>query len=216
MNRAFVLALFTFAVSLSLLAGCVPVLIAGAAGGAAMVATDRRSAGAQVDDESIELKITTQASSEFGERIHLNVTSYNGIVLLTGEVPDQAALTSVGNLAKNTEKVRVVHNEMVVGPNSDFSARSNDTIITGKVKAAFVDTSDLQVNSIKVVTERGVVFLMGRVTEREATRAAEVARSVGGVQKVVRVFEIITPAELAAIQSAMSPAAPASAASAAK
>ena len=177
------------AVSLALLAGCVPVLIAGAAGGAAMVATDRRSAGAQVDDESIELKITTQAGSEFGERIHLNVTSYNGIVLLTGEVPDQAALTSVGNLAKNVEKVRIVHNEMVVGPNSDFSARSNDTYITSKVKTRMLEANKFPPNVVKVVTERSVVYLMGIVSKEEGDAAAEIAATTAGVARVVKFFQ---------------------------
>jgi len=189
MNRALVLAGFTLAVSLSLLAGCVPVLIAGAAGGAAMVATDRRSAGAQVDDESIELKIATQASSQFGERIHLNVTSYNGIVLLTGEVPDQAALASVGSLAKNTEKVRSVHNEMVVGPNSDFSARSNDTYITSKVKTRMLEANKFPPNVVKVVTERSVVYLMGIVSKEEGDAAAEIAATTAGVARVVKFFQ---------------------------
>jgi osmotically-inducible protein OsmY len=189
MNRALVLAVFTFAVALSLLAGCVPVLIAGAAGGAAMVATDRRSAGAQVDDESIELKIATQASSEFGERIHMNATSYNGIVLLTGEVPDQAALTSVGNLAKNTEKVRGVHNEMVVGPNSDFSARSNDTYITSKVKTRMLEANKFPPNVVKVVTERSVVYLMGIDSKEEGDAAAEIAATTAGVARVVKFFQ---------------------------
>ena len=177
------------AVALTLISGCVPVLIAGAAGGAAMVATDRRSAGAQVDDESIELKIITQAGSEFGERIHLNVTSYNGIVLLTGEVPDQAALTSVGNLAKNTEKVRVVHNEMVVGPNSDFSARSNDTYITSKVKTRMLEANKFPPNVVKVVTERSVVYLMGIVSKEEGDAAAEIAATTAGVARVVKFFQ---------------------------
>ena len=189
MNRALLAALSVLAVSLCLLSGCVPVLIAGAAGGAAMVATDRRSAGAQVDDESIELKITTQASSEFGERIHLNVTSYNGIVLLTGEVPDQAALASVGNLAKNTEKVRVVHNEMVIGPNSDFSARSNDTYITSKVKTRMIEANKFPPNVVKVVTERGVVYLMGIVSKEEGDAAAEIAATTAGVARVVKFFQ---------------------------
>ena len=177
------------AVALTLISGCVPVLIAGAAGGAAMVATDRRSAGAQVDDESIELKIITQAGSEFGERIHLNVTSYNGIVLLTGEVPDQAALTSIGNLAKNTEKVRVVHNEMVVGPNSDFSARSNDTYITSKVKTRMLEANKFPPNVVKVVTERSVVYLMGIVSKEEGDAAAEIAATTAGVARVVKFFQ---------------------------
>ena len=189
MTRALVSAVFAAAVSLCLLAGCVPVLIAGAAGGAAMVATDRRSAGAQVDDESIELKIATQASSQFGERIHLNVTSYNGIVLLTGEVPDQAALASVGSLAKNTEKVRSVHNEMVVGPNSDFSARSNDTYITSKVKTRMLEANKFPPNVVKVVTERSVVYLMGIVSKEEGDAAAEIAATTAGVARVVKFFQ---------------------------
>jgi len=189
MTRALVSAVFVAAVSLCLLAGCVPVLIAGAAGGAAMVATDRRSAGAQVDDESIELKITTQASSEFGERIHLNVTSFNGVVLLTGEVPDQAALASVGNLAKNTEKVRVVHNEMVIGPNSDFSARSNDTYITSKVKTRMLEANKFPPNAVKVVTERSVVYLLGIDSKEEGDAAAEIAATTAGVARVVKFFQ---------------------------
>jgi osmotically-inducible protein OsmY len=184
-----ILPVVALAVSLAVLAGCVPVLIAGAAGGAAMVATDRRSAGAQVDDESIELKIATQANSEFGERIHLNVTSYNGIVLLTGEVPDQAALASIGNLAKNTEKVRVVHNEMVVGPNADFSARSNDTYITSKVKTRMLEANKFPPNVVKVVTERSVVYLMGIVSKEEGDAAAEIAATTAGVARVVKFFQ---------------------------
>ena len=191
MNRALMLGV-SLLTALGVLAGCVPVLIAGAAGGAAMVATDRRSAGAQVDDESIELKIATQASSEFGERIHLNVTSYNGIVLLTGEVPDQATLASVGNLAKNTEKVRVVHNEMVVGPNSDFSARSNDTYITSKVKTRMLEANKFPPNVVKVVTERSVVYLMGIDSKEEGDAAAEIAATTAGVVRVVKFFQYPT------------------------
>jgi len=192
MNRALMLGV-SLLTALGVLAGCVPVLIAGAAGGAAMVATDRRSAGAQVDDESIELKIATQASSEFGERIHLNVTSYNGIVLLTGEVPDQATLASVGNLAKNTEKVRVVHNEMVVGPNSDFSARSNDTYITSKVKTRMLEANKFPPNVVKVVTERSVVYLMGIDSKEEGDAAAEIAATTAGVVRVVKFFQYTNP-----------------------
>jgi osmotically-inducible protein OsmY len=189
MNRTLVLAISTLAVSLTLLAGCVPVLVAGAAGGAAMVATDRRSAGAQVDDESIELKMNTQATSEFGERIHFNVTSYNGVVLLTGEVPDQDLLTKVGNLAKNIEKVRVVHNEMVVGPLSDFSARSNDSYITSKVKTRMLEANRFPPNAVKVVTERSVVYLMGIVSKEEGDAAAEIAATTAGVARVVKFFQ---------------------------
>jgi len=181
--------LVALALSLCVLAGCVPVMVAGAVGGAAMVATDRRSAGAQVDDESIELKITTRASSEFGDRIHLNVTSYNGFVLLTGEVPDQGTWASVGNVAKTTEKVRGVHNEMVIGPNSDLQARSNDTYITSKVKTRMIEANKFPPNVVKVVTERGVVYLMGIVSKQEGNDAAEVAATTAGVVRVVKFFQ---------------------------
>ncbi|MFO1316403.1 MAG: BON domain-containing protein [Burkholderiales bacterium] len=174
---------------LASLAGCVPAVIAVGAGGAAMVATDRRTAGAQVDDESIELKIVTRANELYGDRIHLNVTSFNGVVLLTGEVPDQGAWASLGNLAKTTEKVRVVHNELVVGPLSDLGSRSNDTYVTSKVKTRMLEASKFPPNAVKVVTERGVVYLMGIVSRAEGTAAGEIAATTEGVQRVVKVFE---------------------------
>jgi len=186
------LRLAALAVSLSLLAGCVPVMVAGAAGSAAMIATDRRSAGAQLDDETIELKLATQANSEFGNRIHLNATSYNGFVLLTGEVPDQEVLTSVGNLAKNIEKVRGVHNELVIGLLSDFSSRSNDTYITSKVKTRMIEANKFPPNVVKVVTERQVVYLMGIVSKAEGDAAAEIAATTSGVVRVVKFFQYPT------------------------
>ena len=170
-------------------AGCVPVMIAGAAGGAAMVATDRRTAGAQVDDEAIELKIVTRANELYGDRIHLNVTRFNGVVLLTGEAPDQGAWASLGNLAKGTEKVRVVHNELVVAPPSELGSRSNDAFITSKVKARMLEAAKFPPNAVKVVTERGVVYLMGIVSRAEGQAAGEVAATTEGVQRVVKVFE---------------------------
>src|SRR4029078_8943175 len=123
------------------LTGCVPAVIAVGAGGTALVASDRRTTGTQVDDEGIELKIVQNANAQYGDRIHLNVTSYNGIVLLTGEVPDQGVWASVGNLAKTTEKVRVVQNELVVAPNTDMSQRTNDTYITSKVKTRMIEAN---------------------------------------------------------------------------
>ena len=191
MNRVLMLGV-SLLTALGVLAGCVPVLIAGAAGGAAMVATDRRSAGAQVDDESIELKIATQASSQFGERIHLNVTSYNGVVLLTGEVPDQGMWASVGNMVKNTEKVQGVHNELVVAPLSDYSSRSNDTYITSKVKTRMIEANKFPPNVVKVVTERQVVYLMGIVSKAEGDAAAEIAATTAGVVRVVKFFQYPT------------------------
>jgi osmotically-inducible protein OsmY len=189
MNRLLVSGLLALAISLCALAGCVPVMVAGAVGGAAMVVADRRSAGAQLDDESIELKVTTRTTSEFGNRIHLNVTSYNGYVLLTGEVPDHGVWASVGNLVKNTEKVRGVHNEMVIGLLSDFSARSNDTYITSKVKSRMIEANKFPPNVVKVVTERGVVYLMGIVSKEEGDAAAEIAATTAGVVRVVKFFQ---------------------------
>jgi osmotically-inducible protein OsmY len=173
---------------LATLTGCAAVVVAGA-GGAALVATDRRTTGTQVDDEGIELKASEQANKLYGDRIHLNVTSYDGVVLLTGEVPDQGAWASVGNIAKNTEKVRVVHNELVVGTPTSLQARSNDTYITSKVKARMVEANKFPPNAVKVVTERSVVYLMGIVSKQEGDAAGDVASTTEGVARVVKVFE---------------------------
>ncbi|HQR10819.1 MAG TPA: BON domain-containing protein [Casimicrobiaceae bacterium] len=192
MNRAVFLWAGALAVALAGLAGCVPVMVAGAVGGTAMVATDRRSAGAQVDDEAIELKLSSKIGTDYETRAHVNVTSFNGVVLITGEVPDQEALTFIGNLAKGTEKVRVVHNELVVGPNSDLSSRSNDTYITGKVKSRMIEANKFPPNAVKVVTERGVVYLMGLVSKEEGDAAAEIAATTSGVVRVVKFFQYPT------------------------
>jgi osmotically-inducible protein OsmY len=173
----------------TLLTGCVPAVIAVGAGGTALVATDRRTTGTQVDDEGIELKIAQGANAQYGDRIHLNVTSYNGIVLLTGEVPDQGAWASLGNLAKTTEKVRAVQNELVVAPIAPMSARTNDTYITSKVKTRMIEANKFPPNAVKVVTERGVVYLMGIVTRPEGDAAGEVAATTTDVVRVVKVFE---------------------------
>jgi osmotically-inducible protein OsmY len=189
MSRESAILAATLVIALAALAGCVPVIVAGAAGGAAMVATDRRTTGTQVDDEAIELKVAEQARSQFGDRIHLNVTSYNGVVLLTGEVPDQGTWASVGGIAKNTEKVRVVNNELVVAPNTDLSARSNDTYITSKVKSRMIEANRFPPNAVKVVTERGVVYLMGIVSMEEGNAAGETAATTSGVVRVVKFFQ---------------------------
>src|SRR5260221_5238344 len=171
------------------LTGCVPAVIAVGAGGTALVATDRRTTGTQVDDEGIELKLAQRANAQYGDRIHLNVTSYNGVVLLTGEVPDQGVWASLGNLAKTTEKVRVVQNELVVAPNADLSARTNDTYITSKVKTRMIEANKFPPNAVKVVTERGVVYLMGIVSMEEGTAAGETAATTSGVVRVVKFFQ---------------------------
>ncbi len=181
------------------LSGCAPLVVGGAMAATTMMATDRRSAGTQVDDQSNELKAISAIDGVIGERGHVNVTSFNRVVLLTGEVPTAADKAAVAKAMSQITTVRYLVDELGVGPNSSMGNRTNDTIITGKVKAQFVDTKTA-FNSIKVVTERGVVYLMGLVTEPEAKRAVEIARSVGGVVKVVRVFQIITQAELDAIE----------------
>ena len=178
--------------AIAALSACVPVMIAAGAGGAALVATDRRTTGAQVEDESIELKIVNQANTRFGDRIHLNVTSYNGIVLLTGEAPDPGTVASIGNLARSTEKVRSIQDALVVAPSSGLSARTNDSYITSKVKARFVEASKFAPNAVKVVTERNVVYLMGIVTRQEGNAAGEIAANTTGVVRVVKVFEYRT------------------------
>ncbi|MCU0923159.1 MAG: BON domain-containing protein, partial [Burkholderiaceae bacterium] len=181
------------------LGGCVAA-VGGAMVGGTMMAVDRRTTGTQLDDQTIDLRASNAVTAVMGDRAHVNASSYNRVVLLTGEVPTEADRAKVEAAVAKVENVRAVVNELAVMPNSSFTQQSNDTLITGKVKAAFVDAKELQVASMKVVTERGVVYLMGRVTEAEANVAATVTRSVSGVQKVVKVFEIITPAELAELR----------------
>ena len=180
--------------------GCAALVVGGAVG-TAMVASDRRSTGTQFEDESIELKSVTRIRETVGERGHVNVVSYNRMVLLTGEVASEADRSAIEQTITRIENVRSTVNELAVSGSSSLTARSNDAILTSKVKASFVDAKDLQVNTLKVVTERATVYLLGRVSEREATRAADIARGVSGVQKVVKVFEILTEAELAALGS---------------
>jgi osmotically-inducible protein OsmY len=182
------------------LSACAPLVVGGAMVGGVLVATDRRTSGTQLEDETIELKGVGRANELVGDRGHVNVTSYNRTVLLTGEVPAESDRAAVEQAISRIENVRTVVNELAVMAPSSITSRSNDSILTGKVKASILDAKDLQSNAFKVYTERGTVFLMGRVTEREASRATDLARSVGGVQKVVRVFEILTEAELAQIQ----------------
>jgi len=207
--QAFVVA----AVAAALLAGCAPIVVGTAVVGGAMVATDRRAGGSQVDDEVIELKAKSRLDEAFPDgRVRVNTTSYNHLVLLTGQVPSEADKTTVEQVVARIDTVASVVNELSVGPATTFKERTNDAFITTKVKASIVDAKDLFANSIKIVTHRGVVYLMGRVSEREANHAAEIARGVSGVVKVVKVFEILTEAELANMQ-AKTAAKPASAAS---
>lgn len=177
------------------LSACAPLILGGAAMGA-LVATDRRTSGAQLEDEGIELRAIGRINENLGSRVHVNVTSYNRQVLLSGEVPSAQDKQLVEQIVSRVDNVRLVANELAVLDGSTYTQRSSDALITGKVKAAMVDSHDLFANAFKVVTERGVVHLMGRVTQREADRATAIARSTGGVQKVVRLLEIITEEEL--------------------
>jgi len=182
------------------LGACAPLMVGGAVVGTTLVAIDRRTSGIQLEDQNIELKAGPRArTAGGGDAAHVNVTSYNRLVLLSGEVPTEAARRAAEQAAAQVENVRSIVNELAVAGVSSLTSRSNDAILTGRVKAAFIDGGP-PTQAVKVVTERGVVYLMGRVTEREAERATQSARRVPGVQKVVRVFETITEQELAAIQ----------------
>ena len=190
MTKRLLFAVFAaIAVASTLLAGCVPLLVAGAVGGTALVATDRRSVGAQADDEAIELKIGNNIGTGYGDRVHVSVTSYNGIVLLTGEVPTQDLVATIGEIARTTAKVRRVHNEISVGPVSQVGSRTNDSYITSKVKARFVESNKFAATHVKVVTERQVVYLMGLVRRDEGDLAGQIASTTSGVLRVVKLFE---------------------------
>jgi osmotically-inducible protein OsmY len=180
------------------LSACVPLVVGGAAVvGAGMVATDRRSSGAQLDDQGIELRGGARVREIANDQMYVTITSYNRQVLLTGAVGSDADRRRVEEVVRRVDNVRSVVNELTVGPPSTFQERSNDAFVSGKIKASLLDAKDVFANSFKIVTERGTVYLMGIATRRETDRATEIARGVSGVQKVVRVVEIVSEAELA-------------------
>lgn len=178
------------------LSACVPVLMGGAMVGTALVATDRRTSGTQLEDEGIELRTAGRIHEAFAQRVHVNVTSYNRRVLLSGEVSSLQDMQHIEQIAAQVDNVQAVVNELAVMGNAPLSQRSSDVLLISRVKAGFIDAKDLFANSLKVVAERGTIYLMGRVTQREADHATEIARTTNGVQKVVRVFEIISEEEL--------------------
>ena len=188
------------------LSACAPLVIGGAAVGA-MMAFDRRTSGTQIEDESIELRAASRLRGALGGRV--NVTSYNRQVLLTGEVPTEQAKQQAEQIAARVENVKGTVNELAVMPPTSLTQRSSDTLITGQIKASLVDDSSLSVSAFKVVTERGTVYLMGRVTQREADRATQIARHISGVQRVVRIFEIISEEELRRLAPSLGRPAPA-------
>lgn len=175
-----------------LLQGCAGVIAVGA-GAAVMSVTDRRSTGAQVDDEGIELRVSNRVDERFGDKVHLNVTSFNYVVLLTGEAPDANTRAEIEKIARADTGVRSVANEMQVAGVSSFGTRTNDSYITSKVKSRFVDMGHFSANHVKVVTESNVVYLMGIVTDAEAADAVQIARTTGGVSKVVKIFQYCKP-----------------------
>jgi osmotically-inducible protein OsmY len=181
------------------LSACAPLMFGGVIGGA-MVASDRRTTGIQVEDETIEQRASAAMRENFGTKEHISLTSYNRQVLITGEVSSDLTKSQVEQLVGKVENVRGVINELAVGPASSPSDRASDALLVAKVKAAMVDTEDVFANVYKVVAERGTIYLMGRVTQREAQRATEVVRGVSGVKRVVRVFDYLTEDELRAMQ----------------
>jgi osmotically-inducible protein OsmY len=190
----------------AVLTACAPLLVGGAVGTGVVVATDRRTTGMQVEDQGIELRARRAVREALGDRGRVIVNSFNRRVLITGTVPTQTDKALVARVVAQVENVREIVDELGVMGDPALSVRSSDTLITTRVKAAFIDARDLSANAISVTTERGVVYMMGRVTQREANRAADMARTVPGVQQVVRVFEMISEEELARIQPPRQPA----------
>ncbi len=182
--------------ALSSLTACVPLVLGGAIAGGALVATDRRTSGAQLEDEGIELRSNSRLRGVLSDGGHVNVTSYNRQVLLTGEVSSEQEKQLAEQTVSKVDNVQKIVNELEIMGVSTLSQRASDTLVTGRVRAAFIDAKDIFANSFKVLTERGTTYLLGRVTQREADRATEIARTTTGVQKVVRIFDIITEEEL--------------------
>lgn len=179
----------------TVLSACAPVIIGGAVMGS-LAAADRRTLGAQVEDEGIEQRSSNRIREHLGDRVHINVTSFNRQVLLTGEVPSEQDKQLAEQVISRVENVRAIINELAILGHSTLAQRSSDSLVTGRVKAQLIDSKDLSASSFKVVTERGTVYLMGRVTAREADRGTDIARNTSGVQKVIRLFEVISEEEL--------------------
>lgn len=197
MKRSLI-ALLVAAILAPTLAGCAAAVATGATVGALSV-IDRRSFGTQTDDEGIEWKILGKLMNKYGDKVHVNQTSYNAKVLLTGEVPDEQTKAEIETLVRGVNGVQDVWNELRIAPPSTFQNRSNDALIWSRIKARFVDGSRFRANVVKVVVENGSAYLLGLVTRGEADAAIEIARTTSGVQKVVNVMEIITPEKARAL-----------------
>ena len=175
---------------LSSLGGCVALVAAGAVG-TAVAGNDRRTLGTQAEDEGIEIKASSRMGNIVGDGGHVSITSYNRKVLLTGEVRDEAMKHAVEREVRGIANVENVMNELEVAGASSYTSRSSDALITSKVKISLADKKTVSASSFKVVTERGTVYLMGLVTQREGNIAASVAQGVSGVMRVVKMFEYI-------------------------
>jgi osmotically-inducible protein OsmY len=186
-------------VVIPVLSGCVAAVGVGA-GTAVLMSEDRRTVGTVAEDQGIEFKAAERIRSKFKDP-HINVTSYNRMLLLTGEAPSEALKTGIAQIASDVPNVKSISNEIAIAGPSSLGGRSNDAYLTSKVKARFVDARKFSAQHVKVVTEAGVVFLLGLVTQAEADAAADIARTTGGVQKVVRVFEVISPEQARAIDN---------------
>ncbi len=202
--------LLAAALAASLLPACAPLVIGGIAAGTAIVATDRRTTGAQVDDTSIQLRLGNELGTAFKDvpGVHISINSFERKVLLTGEVPTAEAKAKAGDIAARSANVRAVLTELVVGAPSSLGQRTNDTTLGTKVRAQFVNTKEIPFNSVSIVVERGVVVLLGYVTEKEGEIAAYVASRVAGVQQVVKAFDYATPEEIQRRRSGGQPPAP--------
>jgi osmotically-inducible protein OsmY len=178
-------------------AACAPIVVGAVAAGTALVVTDRRTTGAQVDDQTIQLRLANELTAAFkNQPVHINVNSFDRKVLLTGEVPDEAAKGRAEEIARASQNVRAVVNELAIAAPSSLSDRTADTALSGRVRAAFVNTREIAFNSIEIVTERRIVYLLGLVTENEGKIAAQVASKVPGVQQVVKVFDVASQEEV--------------------
>lgn len=187
MRYLYLIALAFSAINLQ---GCVPVVATGAGTGV-LIAEDRRTSGTFIEDQGIELKASSRLDDKFKDTVHINITSYNRTVLMTGEAPTDAVKQEAEKIVRSVPNVGNILNELFIGGNSSYTSRSNDTYLTSKVKVRFVDTGKFQANHVKVVTENNVVYLLGMVTRKEAENAVEIARTTGGVQKVVKLFEYL-------------------------
>jgi osmotically-inducible protein OsmY len=194
MKKTTLALLLALPIATTALQGCFPAVIAGA-GGAVLSVVDRRTSGTQLEDEGIELRGLNRISERYGDKVHINLNSFNRTVLITGEVPDQATKAEIERMVRGVPNVRSVANEVQIAGLASLGSRTNDSFITSKVKARFVDADRFSPVHVKVVTEAAVVYLLGLVTDVEANDAVEIARTTGGVRKVVKLFEYCKPAD---------------------